>query len=115
METRGSLSFFGCQDGTSRLEGFDPAAHRSIVVLTGAGISADSAIATFRDNNGLWEQHRLEDVATPEAYERDPRLVWRFYSMRRKAALSALPNAAHHALAVFARQAEQARSRRVTL
>ncbi|MFL5783950.1 MAG: NAD-dependent deacylase [Bacteriovoracaceae bacterium] len=79
-----------------------PEKFKKIVVLTGAGISADSGISTFRDANGLWEQHRIEDVATPEAFIRDPKLVWRFYSLRRINAASALPNAAHRALATFA-------------
>jgi len=70
-----------------------------IFVLTGAGISAESGVKTFRDANGLWEEHRVEDVATPEAFERDPRLVWRFYSERRKRLASVLPNPAHFALA----------------
>ena len=56
-----------------------------IVVLTGAGLSAESGIATFRDAGGLWEQHRVEDVATPEAFARDPDLVLRFYDLRRAA------------------------------
>jgi NAD-dependent deacetylase len=80
-------------------------AYRSIVVLTGAGISAESGLATFRDSNGLWNNHRLEDVATPEAFERNPKLVWEFYSARRLNALSVSPNAAHHALAAFSRDA----------
>lgn len=78
------------------------AQYKKIVILTGAGISAESGIATFRDSNGLWEQHRMEDVATPEAFERDPLLVWRFYSMRRLQAASAEPNMAHKALVKFA-------------
>lgn len=73
-----------------------------MVILTGAGISAESGISTFRDSGGLWEKHRMEDVATPEAYERDPHLVWRFYSMRRIQAARAQPNVAHLALAKFA-------------
>jgi NAD-dependent deacetylase len=71
-----------------------------VVVLTGAGISAESGLKTFRDNNGLWENHRVEDVATPEAFARDPELVYRFYNLRR-AQLSQpeiQPNAAHLAL-----------------
>lgn len=72
---------------------------RKIVILTGAGISAESGIETFRDGGGLWEQHRVEDVATPEAFERDPDLVLRFYDMRRDALVSKQPNAAHFALA----------------
>jgi len=77
---------------------------RKIVVLTGAGISAESGIGTFRDNGGLWEQHRVEDVATPEAYARDPDLVHRFYDMRRAAIQQAVPNAAHEALARLDRE-----------
>ena len=78
-------------------------AYQSIVVLTGAGVSAESGLATFRDSNGLWNNHRIEDVATPEAFERNPTLVWEFYSARRRNALSVSPNAAHHALASFSR------------
>ena len=70
-----------------------------VFVLTGAGISAESGIRTFRDSNGLWEEHRVEDVASPEGFARDPRLVWRFYAARRKQALVCEPNAAHVALA----------------
>jgi NAD-dependent deacetylase len=70
-----------------------------LFVLTGAGISAESGLATFRGSDGLWNGHRVEDVATPEAWNADPELVWRFYSMRRRDALAALPNAAHLALA----------------
>ncbi|MDQ2698256.1 MAG: NAD-dependent deacylase [Actinomycetota bacterium] len=70
-----------------------------IVILTGAGISAESGLATFRDSGGLWEGHAVEDVATPEAFRRDPETVQRFYDARRRAAASAQPNAAHHALA----------------
>ncbi|NBC36545.1 NAD-dependent protein deacylase [Novosphingobium sp. FSY-8] len=76
---------------------------RNIVILTGAGVSAESGIDTFRDANdgrgGLWEQHRVEDVATPEAFARNPGLVQRFYDMRRAAIQTKQPNAAHHALA----------------
>ena len=71
----------------------------SIVVLTGAGISAESGLRTFRDAGGLWEDHRVEDVATPEAYRRDPALVHRFYNERRAQLGQVLPNAAHEALA----------------
>lgn len=70
-----------------------------LFVLTGAGISAESGLATFRATDGLWMNHRVEDVATPEAWERDPALVWRFYSQRRRDAAAAEPNAAHRALA----------------
>ena len=72
---------------------------RNIVILTGAGISAESGIDTFRGGGGLWEQHRVEDVATPEAFARDPDLVLRFYDMRRAAIQERQPNAAHVALA----------------
>ena len=57
-----------------------------LLVLTGAGVSAESGLATFRDSNGLWEQHRVEDVASPEGFARDPELVWKFYSLRREQA-----------------------------
>ncbi len=70
-----------------------------IVVLTGAGVSAESGVPTFRGPDGLWEGHRVEDVATPEAYARDPVLVQRFYDARRAALGRVAPNAAHHALA----------------
>ena len=73
--------------------------YRNIVVLTGAGISAESGLATFRAEDGLWEQHRVEDVATPEGFARDPELVHEFYNMRREAAARAKPNPAHLALA----------------
>lgn len=69
-----------------------------IVILTGAGISAESGLGTFRDKGGLWAQHRIEDVATPEGFARDPDLVHRFYNARRAQAAEAAPNAAHHAL-----------------
>ncbi len=72
---------------------------RSIVILTGAGISAESEIDTFRDAGGLWERHRVEDVATPEGFARDPDLVLGFYDTRREALHSREPNAAHRALA----------------
>ena len=70
-----------------------------IVILTGAGISAESGLGTFRDEGGLWAQHRIEDVATPEGFARDPALVHRFYNARRGQAVEAVPNAAHEALA----------------
>mgnify|MGYP000884396250 CR=1 FL=1 len=72
---------------------------RSIVILTGAGVSAESGIDTFRGAGGLWENHRVEDVATPEAYGRDPELVLRFYDMRRERIQKVEPNPAHAALA----------------
>lgn len=70
-----------------------------IVILTGAGISAESGLGTFRDAGGLWAQHRIEDVATPEGFARNPALVHRFYNERRAQAAGARPNAAHLALA----------------
>lgn len=70
-----------------------------IVILTGAGISAESGLGTFRDEGGLWTKVRIEDVATPEAFVRDPELVQGFYNMRRRDAAAARPNAAHEALA----------------
>ena len=72
---------------------------RNIVILTGAGISAESGIATFRGPDGLWEGRRVEDVCTPEALARDPALVHRFYDLRRAALADVVPNAAHRALA----------------
>ena len=75
-----------------------------IAVLTGAGISAESGLRTFRAADGLWEEHRIEDVATPEGFARDPHLVHRFYNARRRAAQNAAPNAAHIALAEFERR-----------
>lgn len=77
----------------------------NIVILTGAGISAESGIQTFRAADGLWENHRIEDVATPEAFRRDPALVQTFYNMRRRALLGAdiKPNPAHLALAALER------------
>ncbi|WP_313442566.1 NAD-dependent deacylase [Novosphingobium sp.] len=77
---------------------------RNIVILTGAGVSAESGIDTFRDGGGLWEQHRVEDVATPEAFARNPDLVLRFYDMRREAIQTKAPNAAHLALARLDRE-----------
>ena len=71
---------------------------KKIVVLSGAGISAESGIPTFRASDGLWENHRIEDVATPEAWQRNPALVQDFYNQRRKQALSVEPNAGHRAL-----------------
>ena len=77
---------------------------RNIVILTGAGISAESGLRTFRAEDGLWEDHRVEDVATPEAFARDPVLVQRFYDMRREQIRAAQPNPAHEALARLDRE-----------
>ena len=87
MNTQSSRFSIGIDDATP------------IFVLTGAGISAESGLRTFRDSGGLWENHSIEDVATPKGFARDPHLVWRFYSERRKQAADAKPNAAHIALA----------------
>ena len=70
-----------------------------IVILTGAGISAESGLGTFRDEDGLWAQHRIEDVATPEGFAANPQLVHDFYNARRAQSVAATPNAAHQALA----------------
>jgi len=70
-----------------------------VLVLTGAGVSAESGVPTFRDAGGLWEGHRFEDVASPDAFRRDPMLVWRFYSKRRAGLDGIAPNPAHHAIA----------------
>ena len=72
-----------------------------VVILTGAGVSAESGVRTFRDNDGLWVDHRVEDVATPHAWVNDPHLVWRFYQERRRQLLSVDPNPGHFAIAQF--------------
>lgn len=72
---------------------------KRLVVFTGAGISAESGIRTFRDSGGLWEEYRIEDVATPEAWARDPALVLEFYNQRRRQVMAARPNAAHQFIA----------------
>lgn len=76
----------------------------SIVILTGAGISAESGLATFRGPDGLWEGHRVEDVCTPQAFARDPALVHQFYDARREKVATVQPNAAHEALAKLDRE-----------
>ncbi|HEY5626315.1 MAG TPA: NAD-dependent deacylase [Nitrospira sp.] len=83
------------------------AASRSIAVLTGAGISADSGVPTFRGGDGLWRNFRAEDLATPEAFERDPRLVWEWYNWRREVLATKQPNEAHHALANLEARVQQ--------
>jgi NAD-dependent deacetylase len=82
--------------------------YEQIVILTGAGISAESGIRTFRDSNGLWENHRVQDVASPEGFARDPELVLEFYNQRRRQLLSdeIEPNAAHVALAKLEKEHE---------
>src|SRR5690554_3450586 len=74
---------------------------KTIVVLTGAGISAESGIKTFRDYDGLWENYRIEDIATPEAWQKNPEAVLEFYNQRRRQLKRALPNQAHFKLAVL--------------
>lgn len=78
---------------------------KNLIILTGAGISAESGIKTFRDADGLWENHRIEDVATPEAFRRNPALVLEFYNQRRAQARTVAPNAAHQAIAEFEKAA----------
>ena len=73
-----------------------------MVVLTGAGVSAESGVPTFRGEAGLWRRHRPEELATPAAFARDPRLVWEWYAWRREIVSECSPNAAHRALARWA-------------
>jgi NAD-dependent deacetylase len=75
--------------------------YKNIVVLTGAGISSESGLKTFRDANGLWEGHRVEEVASPDAFIKNPELVHQFYNLRRRQLLTVNPNLAHKALAEF--------------
>src|SRR6185436_12949679 len=75
-----------------------------LLLLTGAGVSAESGIPTFRDAGGLWEKHRVEDVASPEGFARDPALVWRFYSQRRAQMAGCAPNPGHAAIAAIERR-----------
>jgi NAD-dependent deacetylase len=75
-----------------------------IAILTGAGISAESGVPTFRGSDGLWKNYRAEDLATPEAYAKNPLLVWEWYKMRFETVMKAEPNAAHYALAKLARE-----------
>ncbi len=77
---------------------------KKLVVFSGAGMSAESGIHTFRDSDGLWENYKIEDVATPEAWQKDPELVQRFYNERRKNILNATPNSAHLAIAALEHQ-----------
>jgi NAD-dependent deacetylase len=77
---------------------------KMVAVLTGAGISAESGIPTFRGSDGLWKNYRAEELATPEAYRQNPRLVWEWYKLRFETVLKAQPNAAHHALVKLAQE-----------
>jgi len=83
---------------------FNDCTIESIVILTGAGVSAESGLSTFRDAGGLWEKHDPMDIATPEAFARDPDLVYRFYNARRNQLQQVQPNAAHQALARLQRE-----------
>ena len=80
---------------------------RAVTVLTGAGISADSGVPTFRGADGLWRNHRAKDLATPEAFARNPRLVWEWYNWRRELIATKIPNAAHHALVELEQRVER--------
>ena len=80
---------------------------RAVTVLTGAGISADSGVPTFRGADGLWRDHRAEELATPEAFARNPRLVWEWYNWRRELIATKIPNAAHHALVELEQRVER--------
>ncbi|MEZ4820709.1 MAG: NAD-dependent deacylase [Bdellovibrionota bacterium] len=73
--------------------------HKNIVILTGAGISAESGLSTFRDNQGFWDEYAIEEVATPEGFQKNPEMVHQFYNQRRAQLDSVTPNKAHHALA----------------
>lgn len=86
----------------------------NIVILTGAGVSAESGVATFRGAGGLWEGHRIEDVASPEGFARDPALVQKFYNLRRAALRTVEPNAAHRAIARLQRGYQRGRVTLVT-
>ena len=92
-------------DDQIRLARTHLASARSIAVLTGAGISADSGVPTFRGVDGLWRTYRAEDLATPEAFERDPRIVWEWYNWRRELIATKSPNPAHVALAELEQRA----------
>lgn len=82
------------------MEGFE----KKIVIFSGAGMSAESGISTFRDSNGLWENYNIEEVATPQAWVKDPDLVTRFYNERRKNIIACTPNSAHLAIAEIEKQ-----------
>jgi NAD-dependent deacetylase len=85
-----------------------------VAVLTGAGVSAESGVPTFRDANGLWEGYAIEEVATPEAFARQPELVWRFYNQRRANIAAVRPNPGHLALAELERRFSDGRFTLVT-
>ena len=87
---------------------------KKLVVLTGAGMSAESGIRTFRDSDGLWEEYNVMDVCTPEAWQRDPELVNRFYNERRKQLYEAQPNAGHFGLAELEKTSTSRSSRKTS-
>ena len=80
---------------------------RSVAVLTGAGVSAESGIPTFRSNGGFWRSRRFEDLATPQGFARDPKMVWEWYEERRRGIAAARPNAGHEALAQMEREKDR--------
>ncbi len=80
---------------------------RRVAVLTGAGVSAESGVPTFRGADGLWRQYRAEDLATPDAFRRDPKLVWEWYDWRRQLIAKCRPNPAHHAIAILERRSAE--------
>ncbi len=94
------------QGGASELQDRIRRAER-VAVLTGAGVSAESGVPTFRGTDGLWRQYRAEDLATPEAFRRDPRLVWEWYDWRRQLVATCQPNPAHRAIAALERDAPE--------
>jgi len=98
------LKGIGSADGGAARLARRLASAASVTVLTGAGVSAASGIPTFRGSGGLWRNFRAEDLATPEAFERDPATVWEWYQMRRASIASARPNAAHEAIAAWSRR-----------
>ncbi|MEN9810916.1 MAG: hypothetical protein RLZZ488_2483 [Pseudomonadota bacterium] len=89
--------------------------YKRIVFLTGAGISAESGVRTFRDSQGLWENHKVDEVASPQGFKRDPTLVWKFYSVRRMQSSEVQPNKAHTALADILHAIDQSGSSRAML
>lgn len=88
----------------SAISALDLSPRARVLVLTGAGVSAESGVPTFRDAGGLWEGNRVEEVASPDGFARDPLLVWKFYSQRRANMTGIAPNAGHHALAALERR-----------
>ena len=89
-----------------------PINENKVLVLSGAGVSAESGLQTFRDADGLWHNHAISDVATPEGWRRDPQLVLEFYNERRRQAAQALPNPAHLAIAKLEQKFDVAQSSR---